>query len=227
MEDFVVRYFEHLMRSCEQANRYRLSGDVHILTDIHRQLHHHCNILDNLRRAINTHNGYLLDRIYDIVFATFSHVEDILRRLNNSDNVTVGIIPTLALNCGTLGRPGYNITPQQINFFRGGGMKWNQIALTLGVSRRTLYRRLSVFNIDRQEMINDEQLDNVLREIINEMPNSGEIYIMGNLRAKNIFIPRRKLRERLNILCPVARSLRRRNAVRRRLYSVRGPNYLW
>lgn len=127
----------------------------------------------------------------------------------------------------TSGRKMCFVTEEQVSFLRSSGLKWSLICRVLRISRSTLYRRLTSFNLGDPQTFSDEDVDNMLCEIIFEMPNSGEIYLMGILRARKVFIPRWRLRERLKILDPVGRSLRRRHTIKRRVYNVKGANYLW
>lgn len=99
----------------------------------------------------------------------------------------------------------------------------------LNVDRKTLYRyRRQMGNLEvRSCDISDEDLDQIISDSIRDTPNAGEVYIMGQLRAQNLRIPRRRLRERLNILDPIGRGTRRRTALKRREYKVKSPNSLW
>ncbi|CAH0560413.1 unnamed protein product [Brassicogethes aeneus] len=60
-----------------------------------------------------------------------------------------------------------------------------------------------------------------------QTPNAGEVYIMGSLKSRNLDIPRWRVRQQINILDPVGRALTRRTAIKRRIYKVKGANYLW
>lgn len=50
---------------------------------------------------------------------------------------------------------------------------------------------------------------------------------MGALKAREISIPRARLRQRLCVVDGVGRAQRERIALKRRIYNVRGPNHLW
>ena len=58
-------------------------------------------------------------------------------------------------------------------------------------------------------------------------PFSGETYIQGGLRARGIHIQRWKIRDALQQIDLVNRAVRRRHAIRRRIYNVNKPNHLW
>lgn len=111
MEESVVRhYFEDLRRCYVQADRYRYSTDVHILTEIHQQLRHHCDVLDNLWHAVRIDNAYMLVAMYDIIVTTCNNMEDVLSRLNDNETNETYIMPVTHENSDVTGRPKYNVT---------------------------------------------------------------------------------------------------------------------
>ena len=58
-------------------------------------------------------------------------------------------------------------------------------------------------------------------------PNANERYVIGSLPARGIRIQRWGIRQILQEIDPVGRSLRRSQAIRRRVNSVQTPNELW
>ena len=108
-------------------------------------------------------------------------------------------------------------------------MSLKAIASCLGISERTLYRKRLELGIDMNRFtdINDNELERIIRPIVASMPNAGETYIKGSLRSRGINIPRRRLREQLNIIDPIGRELRKRKPIKRRVYNVKRPNHLW
>jgi hypothetical protein len=75
--------------------------------------------------------------------------------------------------------------------------------------------------------ISDDELCEVIREILNILPNSGESYFIGACRSRGIHVQRRRLRDAINVVDPVSRALRRAVSIVRRRYNVGGPNSLW
>lgn len=75
--------------------------------------------------------------------------------------------------------------------------------------------------------ISDINLDRILRDIKKKHPSAGEIMSQAHLRSKNIKIQRKRLRESLHRIDPAGIASRSRHTIRRRVYSVRGPNFLW
>ena len=128
----------------------------------------------------------------------------------------------------TGGRPAYDITKDQIEQLRDTGMNWKTIAAFLGVSERTLSRRRIEYGIfDSFSEISDEELDTHIENILHLTPYSGEVYVIGSLKARNVNVQRERVRESLLRVEPIGRQMRRRYAICRRVYSVPGPNYLW
>ena len=128
----------------------------------------------------------------------------------------------------TGGRPAYNITKIQIELLRETGLNWKNIAFFLGVSERTLHRRRIEYGIDANfTVITDDNLDAQIWEILRLTPYSGECYVRGSLRGRNITVQRERVRESLRRVDPIGRNMRRRYAICRRVYNVPGPNYLW
>lgn len=57
--------------------------------------------------------------------------------------------------------------------------------------------------------------------------NAGEKLVIGSLRSRHIRLQRWRIRNRLNVLDPVGRAIRRNNSIFRRTYNVKGANHLW
>lgn len=105
--------------------------------------------------------------------------------------------------------------------------KWNQIAKLLEVSRATLYRRLKENNIVSYSSLTDNELDETVRSIKVYHPNDGEVLMQGHLRSMNICVSRRSLRESIHRVDKTGVADRQRRVVRRKIYSVPYPNYVW
>ena len=84
------------------------------------------------------------------------------------------------------------------------------------------------FLLDRRYTnISDEDLDRVILVIKECHPNDGERMMSGHLLQQGIFIQRWRLRASIHRVDPVNTALRRSRTVRRRVYSVPGPNSVW
>ena len=80
---------------------------------------------------------------------------------------------------------------------------------------------------DVYSICDDDELDEIVQEILQESPESGEVYVDGALAFQGFRVQRRRLRQSLRRIDPVNRSLRRSFAIVRRQYRVAGPNALW
>ena len=104
------------------------------------------------------------------------------------------------------------------------------IAQTLLVSRRTLYRRCEEFNIctkrERYTKVSDDDLDGIILRLVNEYPNCGLRMLMGHLRRMDIHITRKRLRESMARTDPVHSFVRQLYTVQRRTYYVPNANSL-
>ena len=122
------------------------------------------------------------------------------------------------------------MSKEQIEWLREYSFKWVDIAELLGISISTLNRwrhELRVSDEGSFTTISDADLDSVVREISGEQPFSGIRIVRGMLDSRRIHVPRERVRMSLHRVDPVNVQLRRTNLVRRRQYSVAGPNFLW
>ena len=104
---------------------------------------------------------------------------------------------------------------------------WKQIALYLGLSRSTLYRRLKENGIDKFTSLTEEQLDAVVLNIKETHPHDGEVLVQGHLRSINVQVPRQALRNSIHRIDSSGVAERSTSTIRRRIYSVPHPNFVW
>ena len=130
---------------------------------------------------------------------------------------------------GPPGRPRSTVTIDEILEMRSLHYKWNKIASMLGISRATLYRRLEENGISSQDgsMLDDDELDDVMRAIKRDHPNDGERLVCGHLRARGLKVPRQAVRDSIHRTDHENVVARRCTVVRRRVYSAPHPNYVW
>ena len=85
------------------------------------------------------------------------------------------------------------------------------VASYLGISVRTLERRRNEFNVTFRTYTNiyDEQLCFVVREVLRNLLDAGESYVIGASRQRNIFAQRQHMRDQVNNVDLVSRALRR------------------
>jgi hypothetical protein len=126
---------------------------------------------------------------------------------------------------GNRGRPSYNITREQIEYFIDYGFKAGEIATLLGVSVATVRRRLQDFELSTSVCftpLSDEQLDEVVKVRSYRM-------VLGLLRSRGFRIQESRVMEslrRVDVEGVIMRSLQLKT-INRREYKVYGPNALW
>ena len=161
------------------------------------------------------------------LFSTLSSVYVLFEDRLNS--VAQGGSHLVSLHGGQRGRPRISIDLTQVESLLDLGLSLSDIANFLGISRVTIWRRLSSANlcVTRFSDINDSTLDSVLASITRNSPNIGIAMLTGHLRASNIYVSRERIRNSLVRLSPLNVLMRNLTTASRRRYSVPGPNSLW
>ena len=75
--------------------------------------------------------------------------------------------------------------------------------------------------------VTEQQLDEIVQSIKRDHPNDGEVLIQGHLLRMGIRVPRHALRSSIHRIDNIGAVSRRRSVVRRRVYSVPYPNFIW
>ena len=130
---------------------------------------------------------------------------------------------------GAVGRPCIDVSKDDILVLKGLNYSWTKIADILGISRRTLYRRLEEFNIDPGVFTDmaESDLDELLKNIKSENPNCGEVMVQGILIHKGIKIPREKLRAAIHRVDHENTVQRQTSVISHRTYTSPHPNAVW
>lgn len=127
-----------------------------------------------------------------------------------------------------IARPLHQVSIEDIEYFRGLRFTWTKIAALLGISRST-YRRLREEGIDLSCAyfdISNADLNHMVQAIKMDHPNDGERLITGHLHRLGIVLPRYRIRACIHRIDPINTAIRS-IVIRRRVYSVSGPNLLW
>ena len=154
----------------------------------------------------------------------FSHVRDHLER-QHTGRVQPDTVP------GAVGRPRFDIDRECLEEVLELNLPVPCIAKMLGVARRTVFRRMKEFGLSakRYHEMDDEELDNVVRNIKNEMPTTGYRMVKGRLRSMGIHIQWRRVAASLHRVdsMGILSRLSGLGCILRRTYSVRAPLSLW
>ena len=206
-----------------------------VLFDILRQLESGNNSSDTL-----DHVQYRIDCLYEIILRCFDigfvdeSVVTVVRealdcfKLNDNDVMyKAGKVFT-----GSSGRPRYNISREQLEFLVQKRFSTAEIAVLLGVGKRTVERRLEEFHLSIRATYSDmsnEELDAEITSILRNFPNTGYKRMTGFLLSRNVRIQQQRIREAMRRVNPEGTLLRalELNIVQRRKYQVRSPLALW
>ena len=127
------------------------------------------------------------------------------------------------------GRPNIDVSKEEILALQQMNYSWTKVARLIGVSRRTLYRRLQEFGIESNSYsnISPPDFDKILSEVKAGHPNMGERMIQGRLLDMGIKVPRSQLRSAIHRVYHENTIARQSQVTHRRVYSVPHPNAVW
>ena len=170
--------------------------------------------------------GFLNNEVVDFLFRAYSTIETFFSLPSYSTNAKVATVKS-----GNIGRPSYDIPYDLLVNFLEAGFLQKEIASIIGVSDKTIARRIQYFGIVdlKYSKISDAELAVFVKEIVSQFPNSGIRIVKGHLLSKGIKVTWQKVRDTLLEVDPqgiLNRSMRRPIIVRRR-YSVPGTLALW
>ena len=174
---------------------------------------------------------FRIDSLYHTMlqFAeVFELEESVIQLISNTKdllNVDHDIYASSSLSCpqlfsGLPGRPKYEIKEEILRFLFDKRFTVKDTANLLGVSKRTVERRMNEFGL---------QISNCYSDISNSFPNIGYKRMSGLLLARGLRIQQDRIREMMRIVDPqgtLFRALTLR-AVHRRRYHVPSAQSLW
>ena len=150
------------------------SGDVDHSIDFARyRVEWLCSVLVRLGRSLEEN---LLPRLQE--------AQQLLAILDRDDcfNCTSHAPPVI--KTGIRGRPKFYIPREQLEYFIEYGFNATDISKMLCVCDKTVYRRLEEYGISMRmnyTQITEPELDDVIRNILQEFPNSGYKSLRGHL----------------------------------------------
>jgi Fe2+ transport system protein FeoA len=128
------------------------------------------------------------------------------------------------------GRPKFNLSSEQLGNLIEIGFTSVDMAIMIGVSRSTIARRLREFGMSMGTkfcVISDEDLDDIIRSIMQQYPECGQKMMQGHLKERGIVVQQTRVRESMRRTDPSGTRQRLKTAVRRRQYNVGFPMELW
>ena len=94
------------------------------------------------------------------------------------------------------GRPAIEVFQEEVEYLRSLRFTWTKIADIVGISRRTLYRRLSEWDLPidiNYSIMSDSELDRLVADAKRVHPNYGEV-LMAHLNSRGVRVQHSKLR---------------------------------
>uniref|UniRef100_A0A1X7SQW6 Integrase catalytic domain-containing protein n=1 Tax=Amphimedon queenslandica TaxID=400682 RepID=A0A1X7SQW6_AMPQE len=146
---------------------------------------------------------------------------------SNQNNMSQDQPPVLL---GRLGRPRFDISYEQLSYLLENRFTIRQISDMLGVSQRTVYRRMNEFSLSvhmQYSDISDGDLDIIVYSIQNAFPLCGNVQMQGHLLARGIRVQQIRIREAQRRIDPEGCIMRRLRVINRRQYRVPSPLSLW
>lgn len=134
------------------------------------------------------------------------------------------------LHRGCVGHPKFEIPYQQMTFWLESRFTAPQMAQILGVSLRTVRRRMAGYGLSvraQYAVLSDEELDDLIREIQHNFPTCGNRQMQGQLMSRGFRVQQQRIREAQRRVGPEGSIMRRLHAVNRRHYRVPAPLFLW
>lgn len=180
------------------------------------------DVINSCSLSLHEHNDHpsIGDYIKEILAVTADLVVDL--KLSNARLTNKCLVKVKR----PVGRPKLELCQDQVNSLVSLGFTWKKIASLLGVSERALrYKKLEFQIFNKYSEIGDNLLDDVVRDIFQNSPNSGERMVTGALLTRGYRVQRERIRTSINRVNPNRNALARR--IKRRVYNVAGPNSLW
>lgn len=128
------------------------------------------------------------------------------------------------------GRPSFEIPREQITVLIESQFTVPQIADLIGVSVRTVYRRMSRYGLSVSSTyseLTDEELDAITSDIHKEFPTCGSKQMSGHLLSRGIRVQQNRIRESIHRIDPEGSVARRLQTISRRTYRVPAPRSLF
>jgi hypothetical protein len=186
-------------------------------------------------------SSFRIDSLYHTTlrFAeVFELDESVIQLISNAkDMVDRAMNASFSLSCpqlfsGAPGRPKYEIKEDILRFLFDKRFTVKNAATLLGVSKRTIERRMNEFGLQISNCYSDisnSDLESIVRNLTDEFPNVGYKRMSGLLLARGLRIQQERIRETMRRVDPqgtLFRALSLR-AVHRRRYHVPSAQSLW
>lgn len=150
----------------------------------------------------------------------------------DQENDESSIFSPTEVKSGFRGRPKFDISGEQLEYFLDNGFKATDIAKMLCVSVKTVYRRLAENGLsicDTCAVLTEQELDEIIKNVLMEFPNCGYKSMRGHFLSAGYKVQENRIQESMRRADPdgtVVRAIQI-HVTHRRSYSVRSPLSLW
>jgi hypothetical protein len=123
-----------------------------------------------------------------------------MRSVGLSDRTEIMKLRTACISFETLkptcipgqfgGAPSYEIPNEHLEGLNSIGFTISEIAQLLGVSERTVYRRMCAFGLKKMQFsdVGEKELSDIVKQTIKDFPKCGERMLLEILRQKDIIV---------------------------------------
>ena len=189
-------------------------------------------VLDNLILQLDLLICHLTQlRLTDEVVIAVADSLRTLVQLREEDDYCSGGIQLEIEPSTNPGRPKYCVLREQLQYLiLYLNLDCPTVARVLGISLRTLRRRMSEYNLTVKQSysaISDAELEITIKSLKESYPNAGYRIMEGLLIEKGIRITQSRLREAMYQVDPNGIVVRFADFIHRRRYHVSGPQKLW
>eukprot|EP00794_Sanderia_malayensis_P013230 gene13230-14588_t len=242
----IMTFLNDVPSEIEQAQRAMFSSNSHVIEHWHMRLENSNNfilvLIDEMQRRLESNHEELNLRS---LRAIQREVRDVYRGIDMLLFEGHGAVEGMRTPAVTVegngntnntnfhrdnsatqqGRPRKEATREQIETMFGIYRSWKVVAHLLGISQRTLRRRRQEHGMALSEtrgprltytQTSNEDLCNTVRSILFLLPDVGETLVIGALRARGIYVQRRRVRYAIMEVDPINRALRRTVSIVRR-----------
>jgi len=229
--DNFLLHIQDVLNNCE---RNRNTNNIYVIEETINQLNFILRTLLNIQESQNW--NYLSQGTRDYIQELNSELNVIyviwLSTRSEREILPICTVSAIcereALHVNYPGRPAIVIEENRVTELRNNHFTWQQISRMLGVNVTTLWRyRVANGLIEDRRTLTDEELLQYIRSYCLNNPGTGYRIIQGSLRSRGIYVQRSRVMCALRSIDPVASATRWRSFIRRRVYSVPGPNALW
>ena len=146
------------------------------------------------QQALGENNIYDLDGVCELLISALS----IIASLKEVEETVQNMEVHPPIHSRRFGRPRYDISFEQLSYLLENRFTIRQISDMLGVSQRTIYRRMNEFSLSvhmHYSTISDDDLDHLVCEIQEMFPMCGNVQMQGHLLARGFRVQQVRVRE--------------------------------